>query len=154
MRVVAAQPEDAPAIAEMTAELLREIMTATGHAHFNVDEGQIERRAREFMAQGSYHVLLARDASAQVGFLALTGTCALYAQGRFGLIPEFYVLRAWRGRGVGSALLQRAIEYGRIRNWTRLEVTTPPLPEFDDTLRFYKREGFAPSGGRKLKYAL
>ena len=37
------------------------------------------------------------------------------------------------------------------RGWTRLEVTTPPLPQFDRTLAFYEREGFAISGGCKLK---
>lgn len=154
MQIVPAVSEDAPAIAEMAAHLLREIMSVTGHAHFQVDDGQIERRVREFLAQGKYHVFLAREASVQVGFIALTETCALYAQGRLGLIPECYVSPAWRGRGFGRALLERAKEFGRAQHWTRLEVTTPPLPEFTETLRFYEREGFALSGGRKLRCLL
>lgn len=40
------------------------------------------------------------------------------------------------------------------RDWRRLEVTTPPLPEFDRTLAFYEREGFSITGARKLKAAL
>ncbi len=40
------------------------------------------------------------------------------------------------------------------RGWKRLEVTTPPLPQFDNTLAFYRREGFAITGGRKLKRVL
>ena len=35
-----------------------------------------------------------------------------------------------------------------------LEVTTPPLPQFDKTLAFYEREAFAITGGRKLKVVL
>lgn len=31
---------------------------------------------------------------------------------------------------------------------------TPPLPHFDKTLAFYEREGFAVTGGRKLKATL
>jgi len=40
------------------------------------------------------------------------------------------------------------------RGWKRREVTTPPLPEFDRTLAFYPREGFAVTGGRTLKTLL
>ena len=43
---------------------------------------------------------------------------------------------------------------GRLKGWTRLEVTTPPLPEFDRTLAFYQQQGFSISGGRKLKMDL
>jgi len=42
----------------------------------------------------------------------------------------------------------------RAIGWTRLEVTTPPLPQFDKTLAFYTREGFSITGGRKLKVVL
>ena len=44
--------------------------------------------------------------------------------------------------------------FGATRGWTPLEVTTPPLPELARTLAFYEREGFAISGGRKLKVVL
>jgi hypothetical protein len=32
-------------------------------------------------------------------------------------------------------------------------VTTPPIPLFDDTLKFYRKHGFTVSGGQKLKFA-
>jgi len=44
--------------------------------------------------------------------------------------------------------------FGASKGWTRLEVTTPPLPAFERTLAFYEREGFAITGGRKLKTLL
>jgi hypothetical protein len=51
-------------------------------------------------------------------------------------------------------LLEQAVAFGASRGWTRVEVTTPPLPQFEKTLAFYEREGFAITGGRKLKRAL
>lgn len=56
-----------------------------------------------------------------------------------------------RGAGVGKRLIAQARGLALSRGWRRLEVTTPPLPQFDWTLAFYEREGFAITGGRKLK---
>jgi hypothetical protein len=39
-------------------------------------------------------------------------------------------------------------------SWKRLEVSTPPLPASDQTLAYCEREGFAVTGGRKLKTLL
>jgi hypothetical protein len=44
--------------------------------------------------------------------------------------------------------------FGFDPNWTRLEVTTPPLPQFDRALAFYQRGGFGISGVRKMKVDL
>jgi GNAT superfamily N-acetyltransferase len=108
------------------------------------------------MTDGKYSVLLARDGvqSELLGFLALYESFALYAEGAYGTIPEFYVRPAHRSNGVGTALLKEARRVGLSRGWCRLEVTTPPLPQFDRTLAFYEREGFSISGGRKLKLEL
>jgi GNAT superfamily N-acetyltransferase len=57
----------------------------------------------------------------------------------------------FRANGVGTLLLNAAAELARKRRWNRLEVCTPPLPEFDRSLAFYERHGFEITGGRKLK---
>ncbi len=67
------------------------------------------------------------------------------------MTPEFYVRPAHQSNGVGTTLLKEARRLGQLRGWRRLEVTTPPLPQFERTLVFYQREGFSISGGRKLK---
>jgi GNAT superfamily N-acetyltransferase len=79
---------------------------------------------------------------------------ALYAEGIYGTIPELYVRPAYRSLGIGRRLVAGAKDYGAERGWTRIEVTTPPLPQFDRTLAFYERQGFAVSGGRKLRVLL
>ncbi len=149
-----ATPADAETISQMVKALLEEIMSASGAAHFPVDYAATVARSRDFLHSGGYVVLLAREENAAVGFIALTETRSLYAGGAFGIIPEFYVSPEWRSRKVGALLLDAAREHGRARGWMRLEVTTPPLPEFKRTLNFYQDNGFTVAGGRKLKTEL
>jgi len=98
--------------------------------------------------------LLARDGDRLIGLLALSECRALYAGGRFGIIPELYVSPERRSQGVGGALVNEAKRVARSNGWARLEVTTPPLPQFERTLAFYERQGFSVSGGRKMKVSV
>lgn len=146
---------EAQEIAEMVGELLAEIMNATGVQAFNFELTETTSRLQDFLNREKYFVFVAHDGSGSpAGFIALYESYALYAQGVFGTIPEFYVRPEYRTNGLGLRLLSQAKSLGRSRGWTRLEVTTPPLPQFDRTLAFYQREGFAISGGRKLKICL
>jgi GNAT superfamily N-acetyltransferase len=113
-----------------------------------------EIRARGWVTDGSYTVLLAHEDETAAGFLALSECRALYAEGEFGIIPELYVRPAFRSRKLGTMLVAEAKQVARSKGWTRLEVTTPPLPQFDRTLAFYERQGFSISGGRKMKLSL
>jgi len=154
IQITQAQPEDAAVVAALVGELLHEIMAAVKDKAFNFHHADTEARASAWLRDGCYWVLLARDGDIPIGFLALYQSYALYTEGIYGTIPEFYVRPAHRSKGVGAALLKQARRLGQSRGWRRLEVTTPPLPQFDRTLAFYQREGFSISGGRKLKLAL
>jgi GNAT superfamily N-acetyltransferase len=154
IQITQAQPDDGAVVATLVGELLHEIMAAVGEKAFNFHYAETEARARAWLRDGCYSVLLARDGGEPIGFLALYQSFALYTEGAYGTIPEFYVRPAHRSKGVGAALLEQARRLGQSRGWRRLEVTTPPLPEFDRTLAFYQREGFSISGGRKLKLEL
>src|SRR4029077_1722820 len=156
LRIDHAQPDDAPIIAQMVGELLREIMAMVETKVFEFHQERTEARARSWMTNGKYSVLLARDRAQPepLGLLALYESYALYSEGVYGTIPEFYVCQPYRSQGVGAALLMEAKGIGRSKGWTRLEVTTPPLPQFDRTLTFYQQQGFSISGGRKLKVDL
>lgn len=154
IQITQAQPEDAAVVAALVGELLHEIMAAVKDKAFNFHHADTEARASAWLRDGCYSVLLARDGDMPIGFLALYQSYALYTEGIYGTIPEFYVRPAHRSKGVGAALLKQARRLGQSRGWRRLEVTTPPLPQFDRTLAFYQREGFSISGGRKLKLAL
>ena len=156
LRIEYAQPDDASVVAQMVGELLHEIMAMVGTKAFVFHQEETEARARSWMTDGKYSVLLARDGiqPEPLGFLALYESFALYTEGAYGTIPEFYVRPAHRSTGVGASLLAEAKRLGQSRGWRRIEVTTPPLPQFDRTMAFYQREGFSISGGRKLKLEL
>ena len=151
-----AQPTDAPEIAVLIAELLEEIMATIGQRAFEVDVGRTTELARKWLTNRQCRIVLARDsvAATAVGLLSLYEGYALYAGGRFGTMPEVYVRPAYRSQGVGARLIREAVAFGLERQWKRLEVNTPPLPAFERSLAFYERQGFSPSGGRKLKLSL
>jgi GNAT superfamily N-acetyltransferase len=150
-----ATASDAREVAEMVGELLTEIMDAIGIQAFNFDLAETTARLADFVDREKYYVFLACGESGQpVGFIALYESYALYAEGAFGTISELYVRRECRSGGLGLRLVFEARAFGVSRGWRRLEVTTPPLPEFERTLAFYECLGFSVTGGRKLKLSL
>jgi len=151
IQIAQARPEDADSVATLVGELLHEIMVAVKDKVFAFHHDDTVVRAHSWLKDGLYTVLLAYEGSEPVGFLALYQSYALYTEGAYGTIPEFYVRPAHRSNGIGTALLSEAKRVGQAKGWRRLEVTTPPLPQFERTLAFYQREGFSISGGRKLK---
>jgi GNAT superfamily N-acetyltransferase len=155
MEVEIAGPEDAAVIAQQFGALLEEIMVATGQKAFNFEIENAKSRLGDFLKQGKYFVLVVRaEAGTISGFVTMYESFALYAEGAFGTIAELFVRPEYRSRGIGRQLCEAAKEFGVKRGWRRLEVTTPPLPEFNRTLGFYERQGFSVTGGRKLKYVL
>lgn len=142
-------------VAIMVGELLHEIMNAIGIQAFHFDLAETTARLTDFIWHEKYFVFIARDKEAgAVGFISLYESYALYAEGAFGTIPELYVRPEFRSQDIGHRLVEQAKAFGKSRSWKRLEVTTPPLPQFDRTLSFYERDGFAITGGRKLKVTL
>ncbi len=153
--VRAAGPADAAAVAAGVKALTDEIMARTAAPHFDVDLARLEADCRSFLEAGSYAAYLAEDAAARcAGFATLCESHALYAGGRFGIIQEFYVAPDYRSAGVGRRLLDAVAAHGVGRGWRRLEMCTPPLPEFERTLAFYRRNGFEITGGRKMRHLL
>lgn len=151
--VVTASIADAEAIGKMALALTDEIIARTGERHFDMDLADTVARCRRYLASGIYTVLLARDVAAAepVGFAALCESHALYTEGAFGIVQEFYVTLDHRSGGVGATLLAKAGQVAKARGWQRLELCTPPLPEFERTLSFYERHGFEVTGGCKMK---
>jgi GNAT superfamily N-acetyltransferase len=155
MDVQIASVEDAGEIAQQVGDLLEEIMAVTGRKTFNFVVEDTRLRLDDFLRQGKYFVLVMRTEHGAIsGFVAMYESFALYAEGAFGTIAELFVRPEHRSRGIGRRLCQAAKDFGVRGGWRRLEVTTPPLPEFDRTLGFYERQGFSVTGGRKLKCVL
>jgi GNAT superfamily N-acetyltransferase len=82
------------------------------------------------------------------GVIMLNECVAIYAHGRFGEITEVYVDARHRSAGIGARLIQIAIEFGRSRKWSMIEVGAPDVPRWQGTLAFYVRNGFREVGPR------
>lgn len=93
------------------------------------------------------------DDDEPIGLLTLTEGFAVYANGIYGIIPEMYVVPAARSSGIGRQLIDRAVEIGRQRGWSRIDVTAPESAAWSRTVRFYERCGFV-FAGPKLKKTL
>ena len=146
-----ASVDDCGDISVLTSELLSEIMDSIGIKAFDFDIDETKQKAYELIEAKLYYIFLAYVDDEAVGFISIYKSYALYARGAFGTIAELYVKPPYRSQKIGSRLLQRAKKFAKESSFTRLEVTTPPLPEFDKTLSFYERDGFSITGGRKMK---
>lgn len=140
-------------IAVLVGELLQEIMDRIGIDVFHFDLEETKERLADFISTEKNFVFVAIDNETNtiIGFVTVYEGYALYAEGAFGTMAELYVKPSYRAQGIGNMLIQSVKDFGEGRGWKRIEVTTPPLPQFDLTLAFYEREGFEISGGRKLK---
>jgi GNAT superfamily N-acetyltransferase len=154
LEIRAAVPADAGIIAGLAIALTNEIIERTGMRHFDLDRADLEATCRRLMEQGAYAALLAQDSARVTGYAGMSVSHALYAGGTFGTVQEFYVVPEARSAGAGARLLDAVRDYGCAQGWTRLELCTPPLPEFERTLAFYERNGFEVTGGRKMKATL
>lgn len=100
-----------------------------------VQEQQVPRELEwDALDPQCLHVL-ARDADG-----APIGTARLTPERRIGRMA---VLPAWRGRGVGDALLRALLDEARTRHWPAVSLHAQASAE-----AFYARHGFLPEGGR------
>ena len=156
VEIMAIEKNDYFDLSVMVGELLTEIMEKIDHESFHYNQAETTNRIEKYIALDKYWVFIAKDlnSSENIGFVSMYESFALYSEGVYGTIPELYVRPNWRSQNIGCYLLNKASDFARSKNWQRLEVTTPPLPEFDRTLDFYQSHGFEIAGGRKLKVDL
>ncbi len=151
IQIIHIQERDFDDLVLMVGELLQEIMDKINYKAFNFDPIKTKTRVNDLISNNKYWVFVAKDIDSKhnIGFVSIYESYALYSEGAYGTIPELYVLPEYRSQDVGKLLIQKAVDFGREKCWSRLEVTTPPLPQFDRTLLFYEENGFEISGGRK-----
>ena len=156
IRIIKADVSDSNEVAAMVKELTDEIVSTVGGKHFNIDVDETAERCGAFISEGRYSIFLAVDgeSSEKIGFLSLTESNALYAEGAFGIVQELYVKKPFRSRGAGHKLIDAAVREGRSRGWKRIELCTPPVPHFEGTVRFYEGHNFEVTGGKKMKLIL
>jgi RimJ/RimL family protein N-acetyltransferase len=100
----------------------------------------VEARAAGWMLDGT---LVAVGGAEVVGLLHVEARRS--GSGELGMA----VVRDWRGRGVGSALLSAAIEWSRDRNLHKLSLGV--FPHNEAGLALYRKYGFVEEG-RRVKH--
>ncbi len=144
VEVVPAGEADRADVVRLVGRLLAELEDSP-EEFAGLDLGAALRSLEE--AADRFHAFLAREETgAAVGVLTLTESFALYAGGPYGVIDELYVSPEHRSHGVGRRLLEAALAYGRGRGWRRIDVTAPPGPKWERTVRFYESQGFVFTG--------
>jgi GNAT superfamily N-acetyltransferase len=140
-----AEHSDVAAVAGAVSELLVEL----GGSPAPVAAAQAAvRELLDSPREGA--VLVAESAGALVGVLAASWQLAIHVPGRYALIQDLWVDRAWRSRAIGAGLLAALFELVRAQGCERVEVGLP-RPSFAGiaaTEAFYRANGFDALGPR------
>jgi GNAT superfamily N-acetyltransferase len=134
-----AMPDDAAAVAELSAEL--------GHP---VSSADVPARLALILADGGA-VMLAVDGTRPVALMCLARLHSLHASGPVAYITALIITTEWRGRGLGRTLVQEAMRWARERGCERMSVTS--AEHRTDAHAFYPRCGL-PYTGRRFSVAI
>ncbi len=137
-------------VAELVKHLLIELEPS---AKQEIEDSSLDKIAKDLISTSKIWPFLARKDNINIGVITLHECAAIYAGGVFGEISELYVKPEFRSLKVGELLLSTAIEFGKTRDWKRLEVGSPPSDESPRTFKFYEKQGFQCTGAR-LRYLI
>ncbi len=137
-KIEPANLSDVPQMADLLSLLF------TQEADFTPDREKQERGLRLIIESAHVGVILAaRDGDQVVGMVILLFTISTAEGGRVCWLEDMVVRPDRRGDGLGSRLLQRAIEYADSHEFTRITLLTDKLNA--GAIRFYGRHGFIES---------
>ena len=126
-----------PGDAAMVGRLLWDFNTEFGSPTPTAEE--LATRFERLLALDEVIVLLSGGAE-PTGFAYLTLRPAPYYDGPLAQLEELYVQPHLRDRGIGTAMLQRALELCRKRHAGEMHINVDEIDT--DTRRFYERHGF------------
>lgn len=147
MRVELAFPVDIPALADLLAILFEQ------EVEFRPDRAaQIRGLTRIIENPQIGSILVARQQDSVVGMVNLLYTVSTALGGCVALLEDMVVSPTVRGSGVGSRLLQAAIDHARLAGCKRITLLTDQTNEAAQ--RFYAKQGFSVSGMVPLRLQL
>ncbi|MEJ1353317.1 MAG: GNAT family N-acetyltransferase [Candidatus Sedimenticola sp. (ex Thyasira tokunagai)] len=141
-------------VARLIVCLTNEIIDRTEIKHFDIDLPLSIELCEKYLSQGIYSILAAFDEDEIIGFGTICESYSIYAEGAYGIIQEFYIIPKYRSRNIGSELVKEIIKFAKSKEWKRIELCSPPIPEFERTVKFYQSNGFKITGGYKMKYEI
>lgn len=137
MVIRAATPADAPAIAVLYAQEVRERVNT--YEYDVPDEGEMLRRMRQIIADG-YPYLIAEHQGRFAGY-AYANSFRVRAAYRPTVENSVYVHPDYAGRGIGSALMQRLIDECTARGFRQM-IAVIGEPANTASIRLHERFGF------------
>lgn len=130
-----AGPADAEVVGRLLFDFNTEFETATPTA------GEFAARFTILLGRPDVFVVLAEDADGTAtGFGLLTLRPTPYGDGPLAQLEELYVVPVLRDRGIGTALLTRAVAEVEARGGIEVHINVDEVDT--DTRRFYERHGF------------
>lgn len=135
MQIQLAQHQDIPALAGLLAQLFAQ------EAEFTADYRLQESALNQIINNPALgQIIVARQNNKIVGMLSLLYSISTALGGRVCLLEDFVVDAALRNQGVGSQLLQFAINFAKQHNCQRITLLTDGINS--DAQRLYSRMGF------------
>jgi GNAT superfamily N-acetyltransferase len=135
-----ARSGDIPRMADLLGELF------SIESDFQPDRERQERGLNLLLAAppGSAHVIVADLHGAVIGMAAVQITISTAEGGRAGLVEDVIVERKFRGKGIGSKLLESICDWSRDQDLKRLQL----LADRDNhrALLFYHATGWSHTG--------
>ena len=129
-----ATPGDAGVVGRLLHDFNTEFDTATPPA------ADLTRRFTSLLAREDVVVLLTGPTGDPTGFAFLTLRPTPYHDGPLAQLEELYVRPHLRDAGLGTALLQAAVDVARGRGAGEMHIGVDEVDT--DTRRFYERHGF------------
>lgn len=115
-------------------------------ADFSFDPEKQRRGLADLLKRGDEACLLVCEREGEVvGMCSVQALISTAEGGKVGLLEDMVVAAAWRGRGLGSALLAAAQQWSAGQGMTRLQLLADATNE--PALGFYRRQGW---GGTRL----
>ncbi|MFD5866237.1 GNAT family N-acetyltransferase [Agromyces sp. NPDC127015] len=128
-----ADPSDAATAARLQVEFALEFDSPTP------SRDVLEPRFRRLIADHDGFVLFAGDPD-PTGYAVVTLRPTVYCEGPLAVLDELYVVPGLRGAGIGTALLERAVDEVLRRGGGEMHINVDEVDT--DARRFYERHGF------------
>ncbi len=137
-RIEPATLDDLPQLAGLLADLF------TMESDFRPDRARQLRALRHIVEHPEVGCILVIRGGAEIwGMINLLFTISTAEGGPVVLLEDLIIHANHRGQGLGSALLQHAIEFAKSRGLTRITLLTDG--HNTKAVRLYERHGFKPS---------
>jgi len=145
--IEAATPKDIPALAGLLNVLFAQ------EADFAPDREKQERGLEMILNSESVgRVFVARSEGEIVGMVSLLFTFSTAEGGPVCWLEDMVVLPNFRERGIGSRLLEAAVDFAQHNRFLRITLLTDRLNS--KALSFYARHGFSESAMKALRRKL